>query len=341
MAADVLGVSVLRAATSMTQEMVALVLREHDRLELGVPETLNAKVMLTQLKSMPPEDWTSEYVLFRAELASIFLEMRVDEPIVSAGVISEAPVADDVGARVECLQSMTSAVRAQFPNAADEQDSQEAATETAPTLGSAADMADPTSGGGDASVAPDAPLLDSATGRKLKYPRVDPPEVEDRPGLAIREDTPGYICQAFPKCFPHGTGDFHDPRDGLRKHLKFEEWGRHIMLWHDGRFMRHTRFRYWLLDTSLRLMTPQMQRTFFRTREAATKTLEELNDKTVRKTLVQQMSTVTSGLPGSVGERRKMRHELESMVQQIEAETADNDENAGAGRVPAGFCTLT
>ena len=87
----------------MTQEMVALVLREHDRLELGIPETLNAKVMLTQLKSMPAEDWTSEYALFRAELASIFLEMRVDEPIVSAGVISEAPVADDVGARVEML----------------------------------------------------------------------------------------------------------------------------------------------------------------------------------------------------------------------------------------------
>jgi hypothetical protein len=78
-------------------------------------------------------------------------------------------------------------------------------------------------------------------------------------------------------------------------------------------------------------MTPQMQRTFFRTREAATKTLEELNDKAVRKNLIQQMSTVTSGLPGSVGERRKMRHELESMVQQIEAETADNDENGGAG----------
>ena len=36
-----------------------------------------------------------------------------------------------------------------------------------------------------------------------------------------------------------------------------------------------------------------------------------------------------------------MRQELESMVHQIEAETADNGENGGAGRVPAGFCTLT
>ncbi len=36
-----------------------------------------------------------------------------------------------------------------------------------------------------------------------------------------------------------------------------------------------------------------------------------------------------------------MRQELESMVLQIEAESADNGENAGAGRIPAGFCILT
>ncbi len=36
-----------------------------------------------------------------------------------------------------------------------------------------------------------------------------------------------------------------------------------------------------------------------------------------------------------------MRQELEAMVHQIEAETADAGENGGQGRVPAGFCTLT
>ena len=36
-----------------------------------------------------------------------------------------------------------------------------------------------------------------------------------------------------------------------------------------------------------------------------------------------------------------MRQQLEAMVHQIEAETADLGENAGAGRIPAGFCTLT
>ena len=82
--------------------------------------------------------------------------------------------------------------------------------------------------------------------------------------------------------------------------------------------MRHTRFRYWLLDTSLRMMTPMMKRTFFKTREAATHyTLADLENKETRKNLVQQMSSVTSKLPGSVGERRKMRQDLEAMMMEV------------------------
>ena len=144
--------------------------------------------------------------------------------------------------------------------------------------------------------------------QKLKYPRVAPPEVEDAMGQAVREDSPGYIAQAFPKLFPFGTGDFHDLRQHFPKLLSFEEWGRFVMMWHDGRFSRHSRFRYWLLDTTLRLMTPGMKRTFFKTREAASDfTLADLEDKGTRRNLVQQMSSATSKLPGSVGERRKMR----------------------------------
>ena len=166
--------------------------------------------------------------------------------------------------------------------------------------------------------------------------------------MAIREDTPGYIAQAFPKLFPHGTSDFHDPRGGRtavgspNRMLNFAAWGRYVMTWHDGRFMRHSRFRYWLLDTSLRTMTPSMQRVFFKTHSAsADYTLQDLQDAKKAKELVQQMSTSTSKLPGSVGERRQMRQKLEGMVNQVEAETADNGENGGAGRIPAGFCTLT
>ena len=175
-----------------------------------------------------------------------------------------------------------------------------------------------------------------------KYPRVDPPDVDDAPGQAIREDTPGYVAKAFPKLFPRGAGDYRGGHAGLRRALRFEEWGRYLMMWHDGRFMRHTGIRYWLLDTMLRVRGPGVQRVFSRTRNSSDAcTLESLIDPSKRRELVQQMSSVTNIIPGSIGEHRKMRQELEATVQQIEAETGDVGMNGGAARIPAGFCTLT
>ena len=80
----------------------------------------------------------------------------------------------------------------------------------------------------------------------------------------------------------------------------------------------------------------------FRTRQVLQDyTLESLTDLKVRRELLQQMSTATSAIPGAIGERRNMRAELEAMVHQVEAETADLGMNGGAGRMPSGFCTLT
>ena len=187
----------------------------------------------------------------------------------------------------------------------------------------------------------DAPL--EHTGALSRFP-----EVEDSPVAAIREDTPGYIARAFPKLFPHGTGDFHCGQGGRtavnsrHRLLTFSQWGRFVMTWHDGRFARHTRFRYWLVDTSLRSMAPQLQHTFLKTHAAAKNyTLQDLEDPVKRRDLVGQMSRSTSPMAGSVGERRNMRQKLDSMVNQIEAETADQKENGGQGRIPGGFCTLT
>ena len=110
------------------------------------------------------------------------------------------------------------------------------------------------------------------------------------------------------------------------------------MLWHDGRLMQHTRFRYWLLDTVLRVMVPGVQRIFLRTRKACEDfTLGSLMNQQQRRQLVQQMSRVTNMIPGTIGERRLMRKHLEAMVHQVEGETADLGMNGGAGRIPAGY----
>ena len=60
------------------------------------------------------------------------------------------------------------------------------------------------------------------------------------------------------------------------------------MLWVDGRFMKHTRFRSWLLDTMLRVIVLGVQRTFFHTRQACQDyTLEASIDPKLRRDPVQ------------------------------------------------------
>ena len=171
-------------------------------------------------------------------------------------------------------------------------------------------------------------------------PRIDAPEVAE--GSAIPENTPGYIAMAFPEIFPFGCGDYHECKQPLEGQYKFADWGRRVIQWHDGRAMRHTRFRYWLLNTNLRLQTPGTRSIFYSTTAGADDlVLADLKDKAKRRQIVQKMTTASSSLPGSVGERRSMRQFLEAMVDQKEVETARLSEQEGRGRLPAGFATFT
>ena len=181
MAADILSLSSMRAATSLEQEAIALVLHEHGKLELGLNAAGDAKAMMAQLKSMPCDEWTLDYTVMRQELSAIFLEMMQDEPIISMGAMSEPVVGDDVGVREECLNEMEGSVAKRFGGGDGEVDEQPddatcAASETQP--------ADSAAG------------LASASERKCKYPRRDPPEIEDGPGMAVREDMPGSGTQS-------------------------------------------------------------------------------------------------------------------------------------------------
>ena len=170
-------------------------------------------------------------------------------------------------------------------------------------------------------------------------PRISPPDLDTTP---VPENTPGYIPMAFPKLFPFGTGDYHDPEAPFKGKVDFGTWGRTIMQWHDGRFMRHTRFRYWFLNTWLRMKTPGARQVFYRVHEnMAHLTLAQLRSHELRLKVVQQMATAASNIPGTMGERRTMRQRLESMVDQKEAETVEEYETLGRGRLPAAFATLT
>ena len=230
--------------------MIAAFVHVHGVVELPVPPDISILSVTQFLAGMPPTEWSDELLVLYSELHTVRGIVSADEPTVLLGGVSAAPPGEDVGQREDILEAMAAAVV----------DVKHQAERCEDVMAEAE---------GDGSAVPD---FVSAQGhlKRPRFPRVDPPPVEDEPGKAIREDTPGYIAQAFPKLFPHGAGDFHCLRCGMPKLLKFEEWGRFVLLWHDGRFIRHPRFRYWLLDTVLRSMTPGMQCTFFKTLNVAT-----------------------------------------------------------------------
>ena len=61
--------------------------------------------------------------------------------------------------------------------------------------------------------------------------------------------TDGLFTKAFPALFPMGKADFSLPRE---KSLALYEWVKHLMRYHDSRFARHPRFRFFALNLIFR-----------------------------------------------------------------------------------------
>ena len=181
-------------ATTLSNDILSVALCAREVLDLGLPPTLDVRACLAAVRSLPVLEWPSDLENFATEIDAIMMELKGEElEVVSAGTVAGAATGDDVGRRtseVESLASVASEVLGE--ELLEEQDPLEEV--------------------------PEEPE------RKAKYPRVDPPEVEDQPGQAIREDTPGYISKAFPKLFPCGTGDYHGDHGDLARTLRFEEW---------------------------------------------------------------------------------------------------------------------
>jgi DNA replication protein DnaC len=302
LAAEV-GKDAFRRADSISTADLAFLLQTQIYPPLACPWTH------ADLSTASSDDWPDFVQSLVAEIATVLLSQRASEEIVEAANLDEEPANADFKDREDALHELAKA------------------------------MDDQAMKGGVPCLEPEQKR--SRKSEKATYPRVNAPKVFDDVSSAINETTPGYIARAFPKLFPHGVGDFHDNSHGLKK-ASFREWGRYCLLWHDQRFMRHTRFRYWFLNTDLRVHIPGARTVFWRQHpEYSELTLDMCKDRNVSRRMVQHMSTVTSNIPGSVGERRLMRHTLETMVDQIEMETAESGENYGQGRLPAGFCTFT
>lgn len=59
-------------------------------------------------------------------------------------------------------------------------------------------------------------------------------------------NTPGLYSKAFPVLFPDGRGDFSNAH--RLQHISLSEYATHLLNWHDGRFVKHERFKFFLLN---------------------------------------------------------------------------------------------
>ena len=81
-------------------------------------------------------------------------------------------------------------------------------------------------------------------------------------GTPVNEfKTEGYISCAFPTLFPTGRADFVAPRINA---VTVGNYFKHLMMYKDGRFARHPRFRYFALNTEMRWRALQTGRIYVR-----------------------------------------------------------------------------
>ena len=93
--------------------------------------------------------------------------------------------------------------------------------------------------------------------------------------------TEGYISCAFPTLFPTGAADFVAPRQHV---VTAGYYFKHLMMYHDGHFARHPRFRYFALNTEMRWRALQSGRIYVRQHpNDAHLTVDELRDMVGRE----------------------------------------------------------
>lgn len=100
------------------------------------------------------------------------------------------------------------------------------------------------------------------------------PEITNTPINEFR--TEGYISCAFLTLFPTGAGDFTQPR--LRT-VTIGNYFKHLMMYKDGCFAKHPRFRFFALNIEMRWRALQAGRIYVRQHpQDAQLSIQELRD---------------------------------------------------------------
>ena len=107
LAATTFDRSPLRAASSLELVKLAVILYAKGVLKLDLPQDLTINEMVVLLRTMDTQEWHEDLHIFCCELHVVQEQLRQDQPLESAGGITEAVPDDDVGLRQNALESMT------------------------------------------------------------------------------------------------------------------------------------------------------------------------------------------------------------------------------------------
>ena len=147
--------------------------------------------------------------------------------------------------------------------------------------------------------------------------------------------TEGYISCAFPTLFPTGEADFLAPR---QQSVTVGMYFKHLMMYGEGRFAKHPRFRYFALNTEMCWRALQTGRVYINQHpDDARLTLDNLRDMVGHEGefFTHRVMHFTSSLRGTSQFWFKQRSRLISMVDILGMPTVFFTHRAADGHGPS------
>jgi hypothetical protein len=91
-------------------------------------------------------------------------------------------------------------------------------------------------------------IFEEIAGQKRPLPSLPAPSIQQTP-LDEASGKDRIFAMAFPTLYPTGQADFNTPR--LRK-VDLNDYAQYLMRFHDGRFGRHPRWRFFVFNILMR-----------------------------------------------------------------------------------------
>jgi hypothetical protein len=130
-------------------------------------------------------------------------------------------------------------------------------------------------------------LLASISGRAPLPPGLPAPSIRSTP-LDEAAGRERIFAMAFPTLYPTGRADFNTARE---RKVDLNDYARHMMCYHDGRFGRHPRWRFLIFNLLMRRKTGNSARFYVSKVDGGTP------DGRVSPQIVRQGSTLTGTRP--------------------------------------------